>query len=48
LQRDQVGTANDLDRFSRVNTGNYQFYDILAAARTATPPVSGSFPAGTP
>ncbi len=47
LQRDEVGTTNDLDRFSRVNTSNYQFYNIMAAAKTATQPVNGSFPAGT-
>jgi chitinase len=47
LQRDEVGTANDLDRFSRVNTRDYQFYDIMAAARTAAQPVNGTFPAGT-
>ncbi|HEY0339379.1 MAG TPA: RICIN domain-containing protein, partial [Steroidobacteraceae bacterium] len=47
LQRDQVGTANDLDRFSRVNTSNYQFYNIMAASKTVTQPVNGSFPAGT-
>jgi chitinase len=47
LQRDEVGTTNDLDRFSRVNTRNYQFYNIMAAAKTATQPVNGSFPAGT-
>jgi chitinase len=49
LQRDQVGTTNDLDRFSRVNASNYQFYNIMAAARNATSPpvVNGSFPAGT-
>jgi hypothetical protein len=28
LQRDQTGTGNDLDRFSRVNTSDYQFYKI--------------------
>jgi hypothetical protein len=37
LQRDQVGTANDLDRFSRVNSSNYQFYNIMAAAGSSTP-----------
>ena len=47
LQRDEAGTVNDLDRFSRVNTSNYQFYDIMAAAKTATQPVNGTFPAGT-
>jgi hypothetical protein len=47
LQRDEVGATNDLDRFSRVNTSNYQFYNIMAAAKTATQPVNGSFPAGT-
>jgi chitinase len=41
LQRDEVGTANDLDRFSRVNTSSYQFYNIMAAAKTATQPVKG-------
>ena len=40
LQRDEVGTTNDLDRFSRVNTSNYQFYNIMAAAKTATQPVT--------
>ena len=47
LQRDQTGTANDLDRYSRVNTSDYQFYKIMAAAKTSTQPVNGSFPAGT-
>jgi chitinase len=47
LQRDQTGTANDLDRFSRVNTSDYQFFKIMAAAQTATQPVNGVFPAGT-
>jgi chitinase len=47
LQRDEAGTVNDLDRFSRVNTSNYEFYDIMAAAKTATQPVNGTFPAGT-
>jgi chitinase len=47
LQRDQTGTANDLDRFSRVNTSDYQFYKTMAAAKTSTQPVNGSFPAGT-
>jgi chitinase len=47
LQRDQTGTANDLDRFSRVNTSDYQFYKIMAAAKTSTQPVNGAFPAGT-
>ena len=47
LQRDQTGTANDLDRFSRVNTSDYQFYKTLAAAKTSTQPVNGAFPAGT-
>jgi chitinase len=47
LQRDQTGTANDLDRYSRVNTSDYQFYKIMAAARTGTQPVNGAFPAGT-
>ena len=43
----EVGTVNDLDRFSRVNTSNYQFYNIMKAANTATTPVNGTFPAGT-
>jgi TusA-related sulfurtransferase len=47
LQRDQTGTANDLDRFSRVNTSDYQFYKTMAAAKTSTQPVNGAFPAGT-
>jgi hypothetical protein len=47
LQRDQTGTANDLDRFSRVNTSDYQFYKTMAAAKTITQPVNGTFPAGT-
>jgi chitinase len=47
LQRDQTGTANDLDRFSRVNSSNYQFYKIMAASKTTTAPVNGAFPAGT-
>jgi len=47
LQRDQTGTANDLDRYSRVNTSDYQFYKIMAAAKTSTQPVNGAFPAGT-
>jgi chitinase len=47
LQRDQTGTANDLDRFSRVNTSDYQFYKTLAAAKSSTQPVNGAFPAGT-
>ena len=47
LQRDQTGSANDLDRFSRVNTSDYQFYKIMAAAKTITQPVNGAFPAGT-
>jgi chitinase len=47
LQRDEIGTANDLDRFSRVNSSDYQFYNIMAVAKTATTPVNGTFPAGT-
>jgi chitinase len=47
LQRDEVGTVNDLDRFSRVNSSNYQFYNIMKAANMATTPVNGTFPAGT-
>jgi chitinase len=47
LQRDQTGTGNDLDRFSRVNTSDYQFYKTMAAAKTSTTPVNGAFPAGT-
>jgi chitinase len=47
LQRDQTGTGNDLDRFSRVNTSDYQFYKTMAAAKTVTQPVNGAFPAGT-
>jgi chitinase len=46
LQRDQTGT-NDLNRFSGVNTSDYQFYNIMAAAKTVTQPVNGVFPAGT-
>jgi chitinase len=42
LQRDEVGTVNDLDRFSRVNTSNYQFYNIMKAANTATTRVTGA------
>src|SRR5580704_7653156 len=47
LQRDEAGTVNDLDRFSRVNTSNYEFYNIMKAASTATTPVSADLPAGT-
>ena len=46
LQRDEAGTVNDLDRFSRVNTSNYQFYNIMKAASTATTPVSADLPSG--
>src|SRR5262249_3892330 len=47
LQRDQTGTANDLDRFSRVNGSDYQFYKIMAAAKSGSQPVNGAFAAGT-
>jgi Ricin-type beta-trefoil lectin domain-like len=47
LERDQAGTANDLDRYRRVNTSDYPFYEIMAAVETSTQPVNGAFPAGT-
>jgi hypothetical protein len=33
---DRCRDATDFDRFSRMNTSNYQFYNIMKAANTAT------------
>jgi chitinase len=44
LQRDEVGTGS-LDQFSEVNGSNYEFYRIMAAAKSPGQP--GAFPAGS-
>ena len=46
LQRDEAGTVNDLDRFSRVNTSNYQFYNIMKAATAPATALNSILPAG--
>ena len=53
INRDQPGTVNsenDLDLYDNTGTTKLEFYNIMKAAQTdggGTPPVNGSFPAGT-
>jgi chitinase len=55
LNRDQPGVVNsenDLDLYDNTGTTKFEFYNIMKAAETdngggGTPPVNGTFPAGT-